>query len=298
LILTLAGTGSSLTLNGANYVLNQSLTAPAGATAALQGTWTNAAGSTISAAGATLTLGDPSNTSTNAWTNAGAINATAGATINLGGKFTLAELGSFTRSNDSNVNLVGTLNLVPGGVAGTLALNATSGSWNLAGGDIVGGSVTASGGAGLTMSASSTLDGVTLDADLSVPDNTTLTVLDGLTLNGTLTVNHNTVFDQTHVNFSGSQTLGGTGQVRFVNSDTIGADVVEPVSGTLTIGPGITIHGQQGLLGNSSLPLVNQGTIDADASGQTISVTGNSVTNTGTLAANNGTLSVRSQAVG
>lgn len=31
-----------------------------------------------------------------------------------------------------------------------------------------------------------------------------------------------------------SVTLGGTGQVRFVNSDTIGADVVQPVSGTLT----------------------------------------------------------------
>ncbi|HEX7447299.1 MAG TPA: hypothetical protein VF306_07130, partial [Pirellulales bacterium] len=173
---------------------------------------------------------------------------------------------------------------------------------NLAGGDILGGTITASGGAALVMTASSTLDGVTLDADLSVPDNSALTVKDGLTLNGTLTMTHSGTYNLTLVNFSGTQTLGGTGTVQFVNTNNYASynNVLQPVDGgTLTIGPGITIHGQRGTVGapgdffgSTPLPLVNQGTIEADAAGQTILVTGSSVTNSGTLAASGGKLSV------
>ncbi|HUY88576.1 MAG TPA: DUF4214 domain-containing protein, partial [Pirellulales bacterium] len=243
--LTLAGTGSSITLNGTNYVVNQSLTVPTGATATFKGTWTVAAGSTLSTAGGALGLGDPSSTSTNAWTNAGTIDASAAGTVKLGGKFTLADLGSFTTSADSNVDLVGTLDLSPGGVADTLALDATSGAWNLSGGVILGGTVTASGGAALGMTASSALDGMTLDADLSLADSTTLTVKDGLTLNGTLTLKHSAYLQYTLVNFSGTQTLDGAGTVRFVNSYGYGNNGLQPVDGgTLTIGPGITLHGQ------------------------------------------------------
>ncbi len=52
------------------------------------------------------------------------------------------------------------------------------------------------------MTASSTLDGVTLDTNLSVPSTTTLTVLDGLTLNGTLTETRSDFYNSTYVNFS------------------------------------------------------------------------------------------------
>ncbi|MGH7140109.1 MAG: Ig-like domain-containing protein, partial [Pirellulales bacterium] len=151
-------------------------------------------------------------------------------------------------------------------------------TFTLAGGTIrdslilpdTGGQVIATGG---------TLDGVTLDADLSVPDNKTLTVKDGLTLNSTLTLTHSGQYSFTLVNFSGSQTLSGTGTVLFANSNVYYSynNELEPVDGgTLSIGPGITIHGQRGVVGNSSLPLVNQGTIDADSSGQIIYVTGSS----------------------
>ena len=99
----LSGTGSSLSLNGTNYVINQTVTIPAGATLTLNGSWNNA--STI--------------TETNA-------------TLNLGGSFTQATLGTFSNTGGT-VNITGTL-------SGGLALNATTGSWTLtSGATILGG---------------------------------------------------------------------------------------------------------------------------------------------------------------
>ena len=87
-IVSLSGSGTSLTLDGSSYVVDQGLTATAGETVTLSGAWSNAAGSTITATGATLNLGDQSIYS-NHWTNAGTITAT-NSTVNLGGQFTLA----------------------------------------------------------------------------------------------------------------------------------------------------------------------------------------------------------------
>ncbi len=60
----------------------------------------------------------------------GTITAT-NSTVNLGGNFTLAGLGSFTRSGGT-VNLTGTLN----NTGTTLAFTAATGSWDLVGGTI------------------------------------------------------------------------------------------------------------------------------------------------------------------
>src|SRR5262249_20928771 len=69
--------------------------------------------------------------------------------------------------------------------------------------------------------------------------------------------------------------------------------------GTLTIGPGVTVHGGSGGIGYnpnydvpSNVTVVNQGTIAADGTG-TLAVNGTAVTNNGTfLASQGGTLSV------
>ncbi len=45
---------------------------------------------------------------------------------------------------------------------------------------------------------------------------------------------------------------------------------------------------KKGVVGNGSLPLINDGSILADQPGQTITVTGSTVTNQGTLGAQNG----------
>ena len=72
------------------------------------------------------------NTFNGAWANTGAISET-GSIVNLGGTFTLAQLGAINRSAGT-INLTGTLT----NTGTTFALNASTGSWNLAGGTING----------------------------------------------------------------------------------------------------------------------------------------------------------------
>jgi hypothetical protein len=126
-------------------------------------------------------------------------------------------------------------------------------------------------------------DGVTLNRDLSIPSGL-LIVTNGLTLNGVLTLTSDS-FPAT-LRLTGTQTLAGTGQVVFTGTNQPGS--VLPVGGTLTIGAGITVHGALGIVGDSSLPLINQGTISADVAGGTITIRANPFTNTGTTNQLNG----------
>ena len=116
-------------------------------------------------------------------------------TLNLGGNFTVDGLGinatppRFTRSGGT-VNLTGTLN----NTGAELVLAGATSSWQLAGGTILGGTVTTTGGAKLLgvypgqFVAPSKLNGVTLNGDLEVVStpsvSTSVTVLNGLVLNG------------------------------------------------------------------------------------------------------------------
>ena len=88
----------------------------------------NANGLSVSDGG-TLTL-------SGTWTNTGTISQT-NSTVNLGGSFTLADVGTFN-STGGIVNITGVLN----NMDATLALSGTTGTWNLLGGTILGGTVT------------------------------------------------------------------------------------------------------------------------------------------------------------
>src|SRR6185503_19392816 len=124
--------------------------------------------------GATLSLGGN-------WINTGVLNAT-NATVNLGGSFTLGNVGVFHRVGGA-VNLTGTLE----GGGGTLGLNALTGSWVMSGGTLRNLMVTATGGAQL-ISGNGTLDGVTINGELDVGNANNgahLVVVNGLVLNGT-----------------------------------------------------------------------------------------------------------------
>ena len=95
--------------------------------------------------------------------NTGTITSSGNSTVDLGGTFTLADLGTFHRTGGT-VNLTGTLNN-----PGTLALDDTTGSWQLEGGTIAGGTVTTAGAAELVGTPSGgTLDEVTLAGTLDV----------------------------------------------------------------------------------------------------------------------------------
>ena len=80
----------------------------------------------------------------NTWTNGGMIASNNGSTTNLGGNFSLATLGAFM-NNGGTVNLNGALD----NTGPPLVLDGTTGSWQMNGGSITGGSVTLMGGATL-----------------------------------------------------------------------------------------------------------------------------------------------------
>jgi len=282
-------TGQTITLNGINgpAIVNQgTMIATAGTLHLIN--LQNAAGATLSASGAgTVWLDGPS------WTNAGTLSSSNG-TVSLGGTFTLAALGTFNRSGGT-VNLNGTLN----NTGGTLALTAATGTWNVPnGGKIIGGTITASGGAALAITGETGLDGVTLDTNITVPS-TFLDVRDGLTLNATLTAS-----EDAGVNFIGTQTISGSGQVLLaghVNGDALSLlRVTDPP--TLTIGPSITVDGAAGAAVTSQISgtgtLINQGTI-TEVAGQTMNILVTALINQGSILASaaGARLNIRAQSV-
>ncbi len=205
----------------------------------------------------------------------------SGGSIDLTGTIKTEGIGMFT--GPGPINIVGTLD----NRNGVLKLDETSPSWQLGGGTLLGGVVSTSGGAQLTVGYSGgILDKATINGDLHLVSGTFLRVRNGLTLNGTASLE--TGPNGVGLNFDGSQTFDGTGQVLL----PLGGDftVVRAINGVLTIGPEITIRGS-GVVGNSTLPLVNQGAIVPE-NGRTIHIFGSGVTNTGTFQANGATIAV------
>src|SRR5439155_15724802 len=118
--------------------------------------WTNSG--TLKADGGNLNL-------MGNWSNTGEIIITdkPNSVLNLGGNFTTAGLGKYTR-NGGVINLVGLLdNSGKDGTTSILALNAATGSWNLAlGGMLRGGILSTADGAQLVAEFGDTLDALTV----------------------------------------------------------------------------------------------------------------------------------------
>ena len=242
---------------------------------------TNASTGTAVATNSTLTLGG-------AWTNAGSITIT-GSTLNLGGTFANTDLGTINRTGGV-VNLTGTLT----NTGSTLTLNAATGSWNFFG-TIIGGTVVFADGAALVISTNNTTgtftNGVTLNGDLTVSGtNTGLRVSGGLTLNGVIHLNGSSA----SVRSFGNQTFGGAGTISF--EGTTGSARLLTIEGTstLTLASGFTVAGGLGTVGDwwesgGASTLINNGTISANVSGQTLTLHVNSDhTNAGALQSFNG----------
>ncbi|HQU42601.1 MAG TPA: choice-of-anchor D domain-containing protein [Pirellulales bacterium] len=221
----------------------------------------------------------------NSWNNAGVISVDNTSTLNLGGSFTWAGLGTLNRSGGS-VNVTGTLDATNA----LMALDAATGSFNLLGGTIKGGTITEADGALLVFTTSSgLLDGVTADGDLDLTHDYRdfAYVRDGLVLNGTARLGDaNGHFGQLF--FTGTQSLAGAGSVVFGNSSSNALYVTDGAT-TLTIGPAITIHGQTGnVYGAGGTSITNNGTILSDVAAGTINIQPTTFTNQGTVGAKNG----------
>ncbi|MBI3415185.1 MAG: Ig-like domain-containing protein [Verrucomicrobia bacterium] len=229
-------------------------------------------GAINASSGGTLTLNGT-------WNNAGTITANE-ATVNLGGTFTPADLGTFNRTGGT-VNLTGVLDL--GG--GTLTLDAATGPWRMNGGTFKGGTVKQTEGGKLRFAANtlSTLDGLRVEGDLELTNTFSRALIrNGLTLTGSV------ILDNTGaITFSGDQTFN-TGQVVFAG--TPGILGIEPGT-TLTLGPAMVVRGKSGNIGQGVISgfgmrkLINQGVILADVAGGTFTINPTQFENPGTLRA-------------
>jgi hypothetical protein len=218
------------------------------------------------------------------WTNEGLLLADGGGELALGGTFALAGSGAIDGANGT-VSLVGTLDLGGGG----LSVDGATGSLTLAdpAARIRNGRIAVADGVKLMVSQG-TFDAITLASNLTIPGGGGLTVRNGLTLDGAvITLLDDVPFTDPALAFAGTQGLGGAGEIVFGGAFD-GSRVTASSGSTLTIGPGIAIHGTRGGLVGVLGAVVNQGTITADTSGREIAVAGSSVLNQGTMRAVNG----------
>jgi hypothetical protein len=113
----------------------------------------------------------------------------------------------------------------------------------------------------------------------------------GMVLNGRIDIGKDSVLAT-----QGTQTLGGTGEIVFADGQSANRLNIE--TGALTLGAGVTVHGQQGQIGPQAFvggpaSLNNLGTINADGGG-VISINPNgALSNDGLFRAQAGTLAVQ-----
>lgn len=135
----------------------------------------------------------------------------------------------------------------------------------------------------LTLGASAGLSNVTLGSDVTL-SGTTLAVSNGLQIASGRTFN----IGSTSVALSGSQTFSTGGSANIVMA---GGSFTVPASQTLALSSGLTVRGYGNFYsGGAGSTLVNNGTIDADQTGQFLLIRTANFTNNGTLRASTGSV--------
>ena len=232
---------------------------------------------------------------------AGTINANvSGRTLFLNGSGGLTNAGLLEASGGGVLQVsTGTVNNLNGNITangGTMDLTSV----------VQGGTLNSLNGGLLQTAGSATLDGSTQGA-ITISNGSTYTENLGsvTSVQGTLN-NHGTVSltagsgNNTVFQLIGDTTLQSGGTVTLNSGDNNGQAYIQQGAGGLTLtNVDNTIQGY-GVIGNGGLALNNQATIDANASGQTLTLNGSGgVANTGLLeATNGGTLHLVSNTVG
>ena len=199
--------------------------------------------------------------------NQGTILANAASPLNV-------NPGSLTNSGLMEATGGGTLQLTNGVVnnaAGTIEVNGSTSAVQFANGvTIQGGTLTTlnNGVLGVSTGTSMTLDGATLgkltnSGTFTIADNSTAVLLG--TINNTGTILINAVGDATFLRMNGPVTLTGTGTVTLVSGTAQAIINADCSCGAVLTNAGNLIQGT-GQIGNNGLPVVNMGTILANAS--------------------------------
>ncbi|HEY1083972.1 MAG TPA: Ig-like domain-containing protein [Prosthecobacter sp.] len=227
--------------------------------------------------GATLSLlGD--------WVNSGTISGNNGHLV-LGGEFKLSELGVINRTGGT-VKFTGILD----NTGNTLVMDSQPDTLKFGyGGTVKGGTLmSADGSLGVPDYNSISLDAVTLASSVQA-SRLSIVVKNGLTLNSV-----NLTLENAGLSFSGTQTLGGSGQIIFSSLWSSGSiytsspELPDAPPTVLTLGSGITVRGGNGSLDAGwQMSIINQGTIQADVADRVIHIYGTFV-NQGQLVELNG----------
>jgi fibronectin-binding autotransporter adhesin len=272
--LTLNGTGTvtlSQTGGGIAEIIEQN-----GAT-----TLTNSSTSTIQGAG---TVGD----SDMKLVNNGTVNANvSGGTLTLTGTGGITNTGLLEASNGGVLPIFSTTVTNAGG-----NITANGGTVEISNSGVINGGTLNSLNGGLletTPGNTATLNNVTISTGTTYVNGNSsqLNVSGTLTNNGVIQLNN--TGSSSIMELTSDVTLNGTGTVTLSTSGGSIAEIIEQNSATtLTNSSTSTIQGA-GQVGDSDMKLVNAGTVNANVSGGTLTLTGTGgITNTGLLEASNG----------
>ncbi len=229
--------------------------------------------------------------------NNGTISAdVAGGTINIAGA-AVTNNGTLSALNGGTLLLSSNVTGNPGG-----QIVAGAGSTVLQNSVTLAGTINTSGGGrfAATASAGNILNGVTLNGNLDLATATGFerVTAGGLVLNGTINLNNSSVLA-----FEGNGGLSGNGTIVLGSTGSSNRIALDG-TGTTTFAASTTVRGENGTIGNAvfaggAQTLVNNGTISADVSGGTITLSTAPVTNNGTLSAlNGGTMLLSSNVTG
>jgi hypothetical protein len=202
----------TLQVRGSDCVNNGTLRASgAGSELWARGSWTSH-GTIEADSDGRLILGDDGLP----FLNLGSLSA-SGADVRLNSDFTIADLGAFD-FDDSLVVIEGTLQ------NGTnLVLDAGQFNWKLGCGIVVGGTISSADGTTLDLvsglgCSNAGLDGVTLNADMRMPQAKSADIVNGLTLNGTIRMDaFNAISARIDV-LGPTRTINGTGSIEFAST--------------------------------------------------------------------------------
>ena len=217
--------------------------------------------------------------------NKGTIDANApGQNLNVGqGGGGVTNTGTLEATGGGTLNLYGAVT----NTGGAITASGTSSDVNVESTTITGGTLNTAGGGLLQTVSSSVLNGVTISSGstYATGDGAITQLNTSLTNDGTFLINGSS--GNAVVNLGSNVTLSGGGAVTMETSS--GTAFLRGSGVTLT-NTNDTIQGAGTIGDSAALAITNQATIDANASGKTLSLSqgGGVVTNTGTLEATGG----------
>ncbi len=175
-------------------------------------------------------------------------------------------------------NLAITSITISQGLAGVLRADGIGSRVTVTGSTIMGGAISSINGADVSITGSSTFDGVGVDGVLGVQNAVTLSVLGSLDNSGAITINPTGNVSATQVSFIDSMTVSGDGTFVLASPDSR-ARIQTAAGQTVTMNPMLTIRGQ----GRIEASMVNNGLISSDV--VEIRMTTNDKTNNATMEA-------------